>query len=39
MWRVPRKTLRGTQGHLAADQKKMHQASLYVTHTGIVLKE
>lgn len=33
------KTLRGTQGHLAADQEKMHQVSLYETHTGIVLKE
>ena len=33
------KTLRGTQGHLAEDQKKMHQVSLYETQTGIVLKE
>ena len=33
------KTLRGTQGHLAADQQKMHQVSLYETQTGIVLKE
>lgn len=33
------KTLRGTQGHLAVDQQKMHQVSLYETHTGIVLKE
>jgi hypothetical protein len=33
------KTLRGTQGHLAADQEKMHQVRLYETHTGIVLKE
>ncbi len=33
------KTLRGTQGHLPADQEKMHQVSLYETHTGIVLKE
>ncbi|GAC1429953.1 MAG: hypothetical protein NVSMB54_22600 [Ktedonobacteraceae bacterium] len=33
------KTLRGTQGHLPADQQKMHQVSLYETQTGIVLKE
>ena len=33
------KTLRGTQGHLAADQQKIHQVSLYETQTGIVLKE
>lgn len=33
------KTLRGTQGHLAADQQKIHQVSLYETRTGIVLKE
>ena len=33
------KTLRGTQGHMAADQQKMHQVSLYETQTGIVLKE
>jgi hypothetical protein len=33
------KTLRGTQGHLAEDQKKMHQVSLYETQTGIVLGE
>ena len=33
------KTLRGTQGHLASDQPKMHQVSLYETQTGIVLHE
>ncbi|GAC1358585.1 MAG: ISAs1 family transposase [Ktedonobacteraceae bacterium] len=33
------KTLRGTQGHLPEDQKKMHQVSLYETQTGIVLAE
>ncbi len=33
------KTLRGTQGHLPEDQQKMHQVSLYETHTGVVLKE
>jgi predicted transposase YbfD/YdcC len=33
------KTLRGTLGHLAADQKKMHQLTLYDTHTGVLLKE
>jgi predicted transposase YbfD/YdcC len=33
------KTLRGTQKHLAADQAKMHQVSLYETGTGVVLKE
>lgn len=33
------KTLRGTQGHLSEDQKKMHQVSLYETQTGIVLTE
>lgn len=33
------KTLRGTQGHLPADQEKMHQVSLYETQSGIVLKE
>jgi predicted transposase YbfD/YdcC len=33
------KTLRGTQGHLAADQQKIHQVSLYERQTGIVLKE
>ncbi|GAC1455365.1 MAG: hypothetical protein PVSMB2_06610 [Ktedonobacteraceae bacterium] len=33
------KTLRGTQGHLPADQQKIHQVSLYETQTGIVLKK
>jgi DDE_Tnp_1-associated/Transposase DDE domain len=33
------KTLRGTQGHLAEDQKKMHHVSLYEAKTGVVLKE
>ena len=33
------KTLRGTQGHVATDQQKMHQVSLYETQTGVVLKE
>jgi predicted transposase YbfD/YdcC len=33
------KTLRGTQKHLAPDQKKMHQVNLYETGTGVVLKE
>jgi predicted transposase YbfD/YdcC len=33
------KTLRGTQGHAAADQKKMHQLALYETQTGVLLKE
>ncbi len=33
------KTLRGTQGHLATDQVKMHQVTLYETGTGILLKE
>jgi hypothetical protein len=33
------KMLRGTQGHLPEDQKKMHQVSLYETQTGIVLAE
>jgi predicted transposase YbfD/YdcC len=33
------KTLRGTQNHLAEDQKKMHQMNLYEAKTGIVLKE
>jgi len=33
------KTLRGTQMHLAEDQRKMHQVNLYETQTGIVLKE
>jgi predicted transposase YbfD/YdcC len=33
------KTLRGTLGHTAADQKKMHQLALYETQTGVILKE
>ena len=33
------KTLRGTLGHAAADQKKMHQLTLYDTQTGVLLKE
>jgi predicted transposase YbfD/YdcC len=33
------KTLRGTLGHLAADQQKMHQVGLYETRTGVLLKE
>ncbi|HXZ04836.1 MAG TPA: ISAs1 family transposase [Ktedonobacteraceae bacterium] len=33
------KTLRGTQQHLAPDQKKMHHLNLYEANTGIVLKE
>lgn len=33
------KTLRGTQKHVAEDQKKMHHVNLYETGTGIVLKE
>ena len=33
------KTLRGTLGHEAADQRKMHQLALYETGTGLVLKE
>lgn len=33
------KTLRGTQDHLAEDQKKMHHMNLYETKTGIVLKQ
>jgi len=33
------KTLRGTQGHLAADQGKMHHVNLYEAATGVVLKE
>lgn len=31
------KTLRGTQGHLAEDQRKMHHLNLYEAKTGIVL--
>lgn len=33
------KTLRGTQGYLPEDQRKMHQVSLYETPTGVLLKE
>lgn len=33
------KTLRGTQRHVAEDQKKMHQVNLSEAKTGIVLKE
>jgi predicted transposase YbfD/YdcC len=33
------KTLRGTQQHQAADQKKVHHLNLYEAKTGIVLKE
>lgn len=33
------KTLRGTQGHLAEDQKRMHHMNLYEAKTGIVLKQ
>ena len=33
------KTLRGTQHHLAEDQRKMHQMNLYEAKTGVVLKE
>jgi len=33
------KTLRGTLGHEAADQRKMHQLAFYETQTGLVLKE
>lgn len=33
------KTLRGTLGHAAADQKQMHQLTLYDTQTGVLLKE
>jgi predicted transposase YbfD/YdcC len=33
------KTLRGTLGHIAADQQKMHQLTLYDTQTGVLLKE
>lgn len=33
------KTLRGTLGHSATDQKKMHQLTLYETQTGVILKE
>lgn len=33
------KTLRGTQHHLAEDQKKMHHVNLYEAQTGIIVKE
>ena len=33
------KTLRGTQGHLPEDQKKMHHVNLYEAKTGVVLKQ
>lgn len=33
------KTLRGTLGHVAADQQPMHQLGLYETQTGVLLKE
>jgi hypothetical protein len=33
------KTLRGTQGHLAEDQRKMHHLNLYEAKTGIVLSQ
>lgn len=33
------KTLKGTQQHLAPDQRKMHHLNLYEAKTGIVLKE
>jgi predicted transposase YbfD/YdcC len=33
------KTLRGTQQHLAEDQKKMHHVNLYEAKTGVVFKE
>ena len=33
------KTLRGTQQHLAEDQRKMHHVNLYEAKTGVVLKE
>ena len=33
------KTLRGTLGHTASDQQKMHQLALYETQTGVLLKE
>jgi hypothetical protein len=36
---VDGKTLRGTQHHLAEDQKKMHQVNVYEVKTGIVLKQ
>jgi hypothetical protein len=33
------KALRGTQNHLAEDQRKMHHMNLYEAKTGIVIKE
>lgn len=33
------KTLRGTQQHLADDQRNMHHVSLYEAKTGVVLQE
>ena len=36
---VDGKTLRGTQNHLAEDQKKMHQVNVYEVKTGIVLTQ
>jgi hypothetical protein len=33
------KTLRGTLGHTASDQHKMHQLTLYDTQSGVLLKE
>ncbi len=33
------KTLRGTLGHLAEDQQKMHHLNLYEAKTGIILKQ
>jgi hypothetical protein len=33
------KTLRGTLGHTAADQQKMHQLTLYDTQRGVLLEE
>lgn len=33
------KTLRGMLGHVAEDQKSMHQMNLYEARTGIVLKQ
>ncbi|GHO82689.1 hypothetical protein KSZ_06950 [Dictyobacter formicarum] len=36
---VDGKTLRGTQHHVAEDQKKVHQITMYEVHTGVILKE
>jgi hypothetical protein len=33
------KVLKGTQNHLAEDQKTMHHVNLYEAKTGIILKE